>query len=130
MEGVPTCRRGTNGGGYRLWALSVAASLPGTPTEGSASVAGLPPLLETPTATPLLQVGTPSIATPGGLQAWWAPQVSQTLDVRGGSLELTGLQGVGLVVLPSCGRAQVVPEGIRAGERVDRAGRAPYPQLW
>jgi hypothetical protein len=130
VRGVLHQRAGAAGGGYRLWALSVAASLPTTPTGGSASVAGGPLPPETATATPLLQVGTPSIATPGGPQAWWAPQVSQTLDVRGGSLELAGLQGVGLVVLPSCGRAQAVPEGIRAGGRVDRAGRAPYPQLW
>jgi hypothetical protein len=123
-------RAGAAGGGYRLWALSVAASLLTTPAGGSASVAGGQPTLEAPLFVPVLQVGTPSIATPGGLQAWWAPQVSQTLDVRGGSLELAGLQGVGLVVLPSCGRAQAVPEGIRAGGRVDRAGRAPYPQLW
>ena len=130
VRGVLHQRAGAAGGGYRLWALSVTASLPGTSTGGSASVAGGPPPTETATATPLLQVGTPSIATPGGSQAWWAPQVSQTLDVRGGSLELAGLQGVGLVVLPSCGGAQAVPEGIRAGGRVDRAGRAPYPQLW
>ena len=130
VRGVLHQRAGAAGGGYRLWALSVAASLPATPIGGSASVAGGPPPPETATATPLLQVGTPSIATPGGPQAWWAPQVSQTLDVRGGSLELAGLQGVGLVVLPSCEGAQAVPEGIRAGERVDRAGRAPYPQLW
>jgi len=130
VRGVLHQRAGAAGGGYRLWALSVAASLPATSTGGSASVAGGPPPPETATATPLLQVGTPSIATPGGSQAWWAPQVSQTLDVRGGSLELMGLQGVGLVVLPSCEGAQAVPEGIRAGERVDRAGRAPYPQLW
>jgi hypothetical protein len=130
VRGVLHQRAGAAGGGYRLWALSVAVSLPTTPTGGSASVAGGLPPPETATATPLLQVGTPSIATPGGLQAWWAPQVSQTLDVRGGSLELAGLQGVGLVVLPSCEGAQAVPEGIRAGGRVDRAGRAPYPQLW
>jgi hypothetical protein len=130
VRGVLHQRAGAAGGGYRLWALSVAASLPTTPTGGSASVAGGPLPPETATATPLLQVGTPSIATPGGLQAWWAPQVSQTLDVRGGSLELAGLQGVGLVVLPLCEGAQAVPEGIRAGGRVDRAGRAPYPQLW
>jgi len=130
VRGVLHQRAGAAGGGYRLWALSVAAIHTDTPTGGSTSVAGglLPP--ETPTATPLLQIGTPSIATPGGLQVQWAQQVSQTLDVRGGSLELAGLQGVGLVVLPSCEGAQVVPEGIRAGGRVDRAGRAPYPQLW
>jgi hypothetical protein len=130
VRGVLHQRAGAAGGGYRLWALSVAASLPGTPTGGSASVAGGPPPPDTATATPLLQVGTPSIATPGGLQTWWAPQVSQTLDVRGGSLELAGLTGVGLVVLPSCEGAQAVPEKIRAGGRVDRAGRAPYPQSW
>ena len=130
VHGVLHQRAGAAGGGYRLWALSVAASLLTTPAGGSASVAGGQPTLEAPLFVPVLQVGTPSIATPGGLQAWWAPQVSQTLDVRGGSLELAGLQGVGLVVLPSCGRAQAVPEGIRAGGRVDRAGRAPYPQLW
>ena len=130
VRGVLHQRAGAAGGGYRLWALSVAASLPSTTAGGPASVAGGPPPPETAIATPLLQVGTPSIATPGGRQAWWAPQVSQTLDVRGGSLELIGLQGVRLVVLPSCGGAQAVPEGIRAGGRVDRAGRAPYPQLW
>jgi hypothetical protein len=130
VRGVLHQRAGAAGGGYRLWALSVAASLPGTPTGGSASVAGGLPPPETATATPLLQVGTPSIATPGGLQVQWAQQVSQTLDVRGASLALAGLTGVGLVVLPSCEGAQAVPEGIRAGGRVDRAGRAPYPQLW
>jgi hypothetical protein len=128
VRGVLHQRAGAAGGGYRLWALSVAASLPSTPAGGSTSVAGGPPPRETPTATPLLQVGTPSIATPRGLQAWWVAQVSQTLDVRGGSLELVGLDGAELVVLPSCVGAQVVPVGIRAGGRVDRAGRAPYPQ--
>jgi hypothetical protein len=130
VRGVLHQRAGAAGGGYRLWALSVAASLPGTPTGGSASVAGGQPPLELPSVAPQLQVGTPSIATPGGLQVQWAQQVSQTLDVRGASLALAGLTGVGLVVLPSCEGAQAVPEGIRAGGRVDRAGRAPYPQLW
>jgi hypothetical protein len=88
---------------------------------------GLPPL-EGTALVPRLQVGTPSIATPDGSQSWWAPQVSQTLDVRGGSLELTGLGGVGLVVLPLCEEAQAVPGATRAGGRVDRAGRAAYPQ--
>lgn len=130
VRGVLHQRAGAAGGGYRLWALSVASSLPGTPTGGSTSVAGGQPPLQLPSVVPQLQVGTPSIATPGGLQAQWAQQVSQTLGVRGGSLELTGLQGVGLVVLPLCEGAQAVPERIRAGGRVDRAGRAPYPQLW
>ena len=130
VRGVLHQRAGAAGGGYRLWALSVAASLPGTLTGGSTSMAGGQPPLELPSVVPQLQVGTPSIAAPGGLQAQWAQQVSQTLGVRGGSLELTGLQGVGLVVLPLCEGAQAVPEGIRAGGRVDRAGRAPYPQLW
>lgn len=130
VRGVLHQRAGAAGGGYRLWALSVAASLPTTPNGGSASVGGGQPTLEAAPFVPLLQIGTPSIATPGGPQAWWAPQVSQTLDVRGGSLELAGLQGAGLVVLPLCEGAQTVPERIRAGGRVDRAGRAPYPQSW
>ena len=130
VRGVLHQRAGAAGGGYRLWALSVAASPLPTATGGSTSVAGGQPPLELPPLVPQLQMGTPSIATPGGPQAWWAAQVSQILDVRGGSLELTGLYGVGLVVLPSCEGAQAVPEGIRAGERVDRAGRAPYPQSW
>lgn len=130
VRGVLHQRAGAVGGGYRLWALSVAARLRTTPTGGSASVAGGQLTPEAATSVPLLQVGTPSIAGPGGPQAWWAPQVSQTLDVRGGSLELAGLEGVGLVVLPLCEGAQAVPERIRAGGRVDRAGRAPYPHPW
>jgi hypothetical protein len=130
VRGVLHQRAGAAGGGYRLWALSVAASLLATPIGGPASVAGGQPPLQLPPIVPQLQVGTPSIATPGGTQAQWVQQVSQTLNVRGGSLALTGIQGVGLVVLPSCEGAQAVPEGIRAGGRVDRAGRAPYPQSW
>ena len=128
VRGVLHQRAGVAGGGYRLWALAVAASPRSTPTGGPASVAGGLPLLEGTALVPRLQVGTPSIATPDGSQSWWAPQVSQTLDVRGGSLELTGLGGVGLVVLPLCEEAQAVPGATRAGGRVDRAGRAAYPQ--
>lgn len=130
VRGVLHQRAGAAGGGYRLWALSVAASPLSASAGGSTSVVGGQLPLELPLLVPQLQMGTPSIATPGGPQAWWAPQVSQTLDVRGGSLELAALQGVGLVVLPLCEGAQAVPEGIRAGGRVDRAGRAPYPQPW
>lgn len=130
VRGVLHQRAGAAGGGYRLWALSVAASPLSASTGGSTSVVGGQPPLELPPLVPQLEVGTPSIATPGGPQAWWLAQVSQTLDVRGGSLALAGLTGVGLVVLPSCEGAQAVPEGIRAGGRVDRAGRAPYPQSW
>lgn len=128
VRGVLHQRAGVAGGGYRLWALAVAASPRSTPTGGPASVAGGPSPLEGTAPAPRLQVGTPSIATPDGSQSWWAPQVSQTLDVRGGSLELTGLDGVGLVVLPLCEEAQAVPGATRAGGRVDRAGRAAYPQ--
>jgi hypothetical protein len=130
VRGVLHQRAGAAGGGYRLWALSVTASPLPAPTGGQTSAAGGQSPLDVPPALPQLQLGTPSIATPGGPQAWWAPQVAQTLDVRGGSLALAALQGVGLVVLPSCEGAQAVPEGIRAGGRVDRAGRAPYPQPW
>jgi len=130
VRGVLHQRAGTAGGGYRLWALAVSASRLPVPTRAPTSVITGTQSTTPPASVPFLQVGTPSIATPGGLQAWWVAQVSQTLDVRGGSLKLAGLDGAGLVVLPSCVGAQTVPEGIRAGGRVDRAGRAPYPQLW
>lgn len=129
VRGVLHQRSGSAGGGYRLWALAVSASRLPVPTRAPTStITGTPPTTP-PALVPLLQVGTPSIATPDGSQAWWAPQVSRTLDVRGGSLELTGLDGVGLVVLPLCEEAQAVPGATRARERVDRAGRAAYPQL-
>ena len=128
VRGVLHQRAGAAGGGYRLWALAVSASRLPAPTRAPMSViTGTQPT--TPPASVLfLKVGTPSIAIPSGAQPWWAPQVSQTLDVRGGSLELTGLGGVGLVVLPLCEEAQAVPGATRAGGRVDRAGRAAYPQ--
>jgi len=130
VRGVLHQRAGTAGGGYRLWALDVSPSPRPVPTRVPASViagAAAPLALVGP---PTIPAGAPSIAVPSGARPWWAEWVSQALGVRGGSLELAGLQGAGLVVLPSCGRAQAVPKGIRAGGRVDRAGRAPYPQLW
>jgi hypothetical protein len=123
-------RSGSAGGGYRLWALAIIASPLATPPAGSTSVAGGQLPLEPPTLVPQLQVGTPSIASPGSSQPGWAVRLAQALMVRGDTLALVGLEGVGLVVLPSCEGAQVVPGGIRAGGMVDRAGRAPYPQLW
>lgn len=128
VRGVMHQRAGVAGGGYRLWALSATASRPPPRTAGSAAVSGASTALGPPRIVPVLQVGTPSVATPGESQAWWGPQVTQTLDVRGGSLKLAGLEGVGLVVLPRCEEAQAVPAEIRAGGRVDRAGRAAYPQ--
>lgn len=130
VRGVLHQRAGTSGGGYRLWALAVAADLTVTPrTSLEVAIEGQ----ATPGAeeiVPRLGMGTPSIATPVGHQAWWAPQVAQALRVRGGSLALAGVEGAGLVVLPVCSEAQAVPGGIRAGGMVDRAGRAPYPQPW
>ena len=128
VRGVLHQRAGAAGGGYRLWALAVSASRPPAPTRAPTSVIrGTPPPL--PSVVVLtMPAGTPSIAIPSGAQPWWVQRVSQTLDVRGGSLELTGLGGVGLVVLPLCEEAQAVPGATRAGGRVDRAGRAAYPQ--
>lgn len=129
VRGVLHQRAGTAGGGYRLWALAVSASRPPAPTRAPTSVMrGTPPPL-LPVVVLAMPAGAPSIAIPSEARPWWAQQASQALGVRGGSLELTGLQGVGLVVLPSCEEAQAVPDMARAGERVDRAGRAPYPQL-
>jgi hypothetical protein len=129
VRGVLHQRAGAAGGGYRLWALAVSASRPPAPTRAPTSVMrGTPPPL-LPVVGLAMPAGAPSIAIPGEARPWWAQQASQALGVRGGSLELTGLQGVGLVVLPSCEEAQAVPDMARAGERVDRAGRAPYPQL-
>jgi len=130
VRGVMHQRAGVTGGGYRLWALAVTAGPAAAPLRESTAIVGGPPTAGGLAFVPLLQVGTPSIAAPTGTQAWWAPQVSQALNVRGGSLELKGIEGAGLVVLPVCVGAQVVPGRIRAGGMVDRAGRAPYPQPW
>lgn len=129
VRGVLHQRAGTAGGGFRLWALAVNPGPLPVPPRASVSVMGgvaAPlPFLSTPT----IPVGAPSIAIPSGARPWWAERVSRAIEVRGGSLEVLGLTGVELVVLPSCGEAQAVPIGIRAGGMVDRAGRAPYPQL-
>ena len=130
VRGALHQRAGSGGGGYRLWALAIVASPLASPSAGSTSVAGGQRPQELPDFVPQLHVGTPSIATPGTPQPGWALRLARELRVRGDALALVGLEGVGLVVLPSCERAQVVPGGIRAGGRVDRAGRAPYPQLW
>jgi len=128
VRGVLHQRAGAAGGGYRLWALAVSASRLPAPTRAPMSViTGIQPT--TPPASVLfLKVGAPSIAIPSGAQPWWTQRVSWALDVRGGSLELTGLGGVRLVVLPLCEEAQAMPGATRAGGRVDRAGRAAYPQ--
>jgi len=129
VHGVMHQRAGTAGGGYRLWALAVSASRLPAPTKAPTSVIkGTPPTLP-PVVVLTMPAGAPSIAIPSETRPRWGQQVSQTLDVRGSSLELAGLDGVGLVVLPSCEEAQAMPLGIRAGGRVDRAGRAAYPQL-
>jgi hypothetical protein len=125
VRGVLHQRAGTAGGGYRLWALAVSASRPAVPP--TSVIRGTPPPLP-PVVVLTMPAGAPSIAIPSGAQPWWTQRVSWALDVRGGSLELTGLDGVGLVVLPLCEEAQAVPGATRAGGRVDRAGRAAYPQ--
>jgi len=130
VRGVLHQRAGTAGGGFRLWALDVSPSPRSVPPRAPLSVTSGAAAPLSSVAPPTIPAGTPSIAVPGGARPWWAEQVSQTLDVRAGSLELAALQGVGLVVLPVCVEAQAVPERIRAGGRVDRAGRAPYPQSW
>ena len=128
VRGVLHQRAGAAGGGYRLWALAVSASRSPVPTRAPTSVIrGAPPPLP-PVIVLTMPAGAPSIAIPNGAQPWWVQRASWALDVRGGSLELTGLGGVGLVVLPLCEEAQAVPGATRAGGRVDRAGRAAYPQ--
>lgn len=129
VRGVVHQRAGSAGGGYRLWALDALANPLATLSAGSSSVAGGQLPLAPPTLAPQLQVGTPSIASPRSPQAGWAVQLARALRVRGASLSLVGIEGVRLVVLPSCEGAHSVPEGTRAGGRVDRAERAPYPQL-
>ena len=129
VRGVLHQRAGAAGGGYRLWALAVSASHPPAPTRVPTSVVRRRPTPLSPVVVLAVPAGAPSIAIPSEAWSWWAQQVSQALYVHGGSLELTGLDGAGLVVLPSCEGAQAVPVGIRAGGRVDRAGRAAYPQL-
>jgi len=129
VRGVMHQRAGTAGGGYRLWVLGVRPRPQEVPSRAPTSViTGTPPPLP-PVVTLRIPAGAPSVAIPSGARPWWAEQVSRALDVRGGNLALAGLGRVGLVVLPSCVGAHVVPGGIRAGGRVDRAGRAAYPQL-
>ncbi len=129
VRGVLHQRAGAAGGGYRLWALAVSASSPAVPPRAPTRVVkGTRPPLP-PVVVLTMPAGAPSIAIPSGAQPWWVQRVSWALDVRGGSLELTGLYRVGLVVLPLCEEAQAVPGATRAGGRVDRAGRAAYPQL-
>ena len=127
--GVVHQRAGTAGGGYRLWALSVASSPPAEVTRVPHRGATGTPSRTKPSSVPRLYIGTPSIAAPEGSRAWWALRLDQTVTVRGGSLALVGPAGSKLVVLPACQKAQAVPRVSRAGARVDRAGRAPYPQL-
>jgi hypothetical protein len=129
VRGVLHQRSGSAGGGYRLWALAVATSRPQTPVTVPPSVVRGTPPPTAPAAIPTMLAGAPSIAVPREAQPWWAQRVARSLEVRGASLKLIGLEGSMLVVLPSCEEAQAVPVGIRAGGRVDRAGRAPYPQL-
>jgi len=129
VRGVLHQRAGAAGGGYRLWALAVSASHPPAPTRVPTSVVRGRPTPLPPVVVLTMPPGAPSIAIPSEARPWWVQRVSWDLQVRGDSLELTGLNGVGLVVLPSCVGAQTVPDGIRAGGRVDRAGRAAYPQL-
>ena len=129
VRGVLHQRAGTAGGGFRLWALVVSPGPLPDPPRAPVSVIGGAATPQSPAAVLAIPVGAPSIAIPSGARPWWAERVSRVIDVRGGSLEVLGLTGVGLVVLPSCGEAQAVPTGIRAGGMVDRAGRAPYPQL-
>lgn len=129
VHGVLHQRSGSAGGGYRLWALLVGSSRPPKPVSVPPSVYRPVPPLEIASIAPTMLPGTPSIAMPSEAQPWWARRISEALQVWEGSLALVGFDGPGLVVLPSCGEAQAVPIGIRAGGMVDRAGRAPYPQL-
>jgi hypothetical protein len=129
VRGVLHQRSGSAGGGYRLWALTLASSLPRPPVKVPTSVTPRTPPSSASSRVPVLAAGVPSIAVPSGARPWWARQVSQTFEVRGDSLKQKGPDGVALVVLPACLAAQAVPRRTRAGERVDRAGRAAYPQL-
>jgi hypothetical protein len=129
VRGVLHQRSGSAGGGYRLWALLVGSSRPTKPVALPPSVDRPVPPLGIASIAPTMLPGTPSIAMPSEAQPWWARRISEALQVWEGSLALVGFDGPGLVVLPSCGEAQAVPTGIRAGGMVDRAGRAPYPQL-
>ena len=133
VRGVLHQRSGSAGGGYRVWALEVIASrlVAPTPPDSTPQVVdqgSLPPEGPPSEAAAALP-GSPSIALPSGVPSWWAGRVSALLKVTHGSLVLDSLDAPALVVLPSCGEAQPVPGPIRAGDTVDRAGRAAYPQL-
>jgi len=129
VRGVLHQRSGSAGGGYRLWALLVGSTRPPKPVSVPPSVDRPVPPLGIASIAPAMLPGTPSVAMPSEAQPWWARRISEALRVWDGSLALVGLDGTGLVVLPACEEAQAVPSGIRAGGRVDRAGRAAYPQV-
>jgi hypothetical protein len=128
-RGVLHQRSGTSGGGYRLWALLVSPSRPPKPVPVLPRVDRPAPPPGKASKAPTMLPGTPSIAMPSEAQPWWTRRISEVLQVWEGSLALVGFDGPGLVVLPSCGEAQTVPVRIHAVGMVDRAGRAPYPQL-
>ena len=71
-----------------------------------------------------MPAGTP-LRIPSGAQPRCAQRASQTLDVRGGSLELIGLQGVRLVVLPSCGGHKLCQRGFVRGAGLTVRGVLP-----
>lgn len=129
VRGVLHQRSGSAGGGYRLWALWVGSNQPSTPISVLPSVGRTTPPIGGGFGTMRLLPGTPSIAMPREAQPWWARRIAEAITVWEWSLTLVGVDGPGLVVLPTCGEAQSVPVGFRAGGMVDRAGRAPYPQL-
>jgi len=93
-------------------------------------LSGAGPVGDPPNAVIPPPARVPTIAVPTDPERGWLRSIVTSLQVHEGRLELWREGVVRLVVLPSCEGAQAVPEGIRAGERVDRAGRAPYPQLW
>lgn len=131
VGGVLHQRSGSAGGGYRVWALAVTASRPVAPSTpvSTPRVVGQGSLpAEGPSSEAATLPGTPSIALPSGAPSWWARRVAELLTVRLGSLVVGTIDAPALVVLPSCGEAQSVPESIRAGNVVDRAGHPAYPQ--
>ena len=115
---------------YRLWVDEMAGLVP-APTPGNVGGASggigsiTPPIghVDNP-AIARLPHDMPSIGVPVAASTGWLRSLAERLFVRAGRLEYGLGVPIVLVRLPPCAG----PRGIRAGNKVDRAGGRAYAQ--